>query len=213
MNWLADLLGSSIGKKWMMALTGLAFCGFLVVHLGGNLTIYRGADSFNAYSEHLHALGPLVTVAEFGLLFFALVHILTGLALFYQNWRARPKRYAVNKWAGGRTIGSATMPYTGILMIGFIIFHLINFHFVDRTHTTIFQIVSQAFQSPAYVALYIIAVVIVALHISHGFWSAFQTFGANHPKYTSLIQIASIGLAVIFGAGFASLPLFITFSF
>ncbi len=148
MNWMIQTLWSSIGKKLLMALTGLAFCGFLAGHLAGNLTIYGGKDAFNSYAEHLHALGPVLTLMEWGLLVFAVVHVCAGLTLFYQNFRARTSRYAVNKWAGGRTIGSATMPYTGILLLTFIILHLINFHFVDKTNTTIYQIVAQTFENP-----------------------------------------------------------------
>ena len=113
MNWFTNTFGSSVGKKLMMAVTGLFFCVFLVLHLAGNLTLYMGKDAFNSYAEHLHSLGPLLTLAEWGLLIFAVIHISTGLLLFYQNFKARPERYAVSKRAGGRTLGSATMPYTG----------------------------------------------------------------------------------------------------
>ncbi len=117
MNWLIQTLWSSIGKKLMMALTGLAFCGFLAGHLAGNLTIYGGKDAFNSYAEHLHALGPLITFMEWGLVIFALVHIGTGLTLFYQNFKARPGRYVVNKWGGGRTIGSVSEASEGDLVL------------------------------------------------------------------------------------------------
>lgn len=212
MDWFFKLLGSSIGKKMMMAVTGLGFCGFLAGHLAGNLTIYGGKDAFNSYAEHLHALGPLVTAAEWGLLTFALIHVITGVSLFYGNFKARPVRYAVNKRAGGRTIGSMTMPYTGILMLAFIIFHLVNFHFVDKTNTTIFNIVSAAFQDPVHMTIYIVAMIIVAIHVSHGFWSAFQTIGANHPKYMPLIRTLSIVFAMVVGFGFGLLPIFISFT-
>jgi succinate dehydrogenase / fumarate reductase cytochrome b subunit len=211
MNWLFNTLGSAIGKKLMMAVTGLGFCGFLTVHLAGNLTIYGGKDSFNSYSEHLHAWGPLVTLAELGLAVFALVHIFTGLILFFQNLRARPQRYSVNKSAGGRSLGSRTMPYTGVALLAFVIFHLINFHFVDKTGTTIYEIVSGAFSNPVYVILYIIAVVIAAVHVSHGFWSAFQTLGANHPKYMPFIRKIGVVFSLIIGIGFGALPVYLFF--
>ncbi|MBW2592496.1 MAG: succinate dehydrogenase cytochrome b subunit [Deltaproteobacteria bacterium] len=211
MNWFTQTIGSSIGKKLMMALTGFCFIGFLTVHLAGNLTVYGGADAFNSYSEHLHALGPLVTLAEWGLLTLALIHVLTGTTLFYQNVMARPVRYKISKRAGGRTIGSATMPYTGFLVLAFAIFHLINFHFVDKTDTTTFQIVSHAFGNPIYIGIYITAMIVVAIHVSHGFWSAFQTLGANHPKYTPFIMGFGIAASVIFGIGFGFLPLYISF--
>ena len=85
MNWLFDTLRSSIGKKLLMAITGLGFCGFLFLHLAGNLSIFGGRQMFNAYAEHLHELGPLLTLAEIGLALFGMVHIGTGALLFYQN--------------------------------------------------------------------------------------------------------------------------------
>ncbi|MGD2272819.1 MAG: succinate dehydrogenase cytochrome b subunit [Desulfobacterales bacterium] len=209
MNWLFGTLGSSIGKKLLMAITGLGFCGFLTVHLAGNLTIYGGKASFNSYSEQLHALEPLVTLTELGLLVFAIFHISIGAILFYQNLRARPVRYAVNKSAGGRSLGSRTMPYTGILLLAFVIFHLINFHFVDKTGTTLYEIVSEAFENPVYVILYVIAVVVAAVHISHGFWSAFQTLGANHPKYMPFIRKIGIAFSLLVGIGFSTLPVYL----
>ena len=209
MNWITGTLGSSIGKKLMMAITGLSFCGFLATHLAGNLTIYGGKEAFNSYAEHLHSLGPLLTIAEWVLLTLFLVHVTTGLLLFLQNLKARPVRYAVNKTAGGRTLGSATMPYTGALLLAFIVFHLLNFHFVDKSNTTIFNIVSDAFANTGYVLIYIVAMVVAAVHVSHGFWSAFQTVGANHPKYMPLIRTASIVFAVVVGVGFGFLPVYI----
>ena len=212
MNWLVATLRSSIGKKLMMALTGLAFIGFLVVHLAGNLTIYGGSQAFNAYAEKLHSLGGLLTISEFGLLALALIHVITGLTLFWQNLSARPERYHTDKPAGGRTLSSKTMPYTGILILAFVIFHLINFSFIDKGDRTIYTIVSTAFQSPVYVILYIVAMILVALHVRHGFWSAFQTLGANHPKYMPAISVLSILLGIAFGVGFGMLPLYITFA-
>jgi succinate dehydrogenase cytochrome b subunit len=210
MNWFTNTLWTSVGKKLMMAITGLFFCIFLTVHLAGNLTIYAGKDAFNSYAEHLHALGPLVTAAEWGMLLFALIHVCTGLLLFYQNFKARPQRYAVNKRAGGRTLGSATMPYTGVILLLFVIYHLFNFHFVDKTHTTIFEIVSTAFSNPGYVFIYTAAMVIAAVHVSHGFWSAFQTLGASHPKYTPLLRGLSLVFSLIVGIGFGFIPVYVS---
>ena len=210
MNWLIQSLWSSIGKKLLMALTGLSFCAFLAGHLAGNLTIYAGKEAFNSYAGHLHALGPVLTLAEWGLLVFAVVHVLTGLILFYQNFSARTTGYVVNKRAGGRTIGSATMPYTGVLLLAFIIFHLINFHFVDKTNSSIYQIVAQTFEQPLYVAIYILAMIVAALHVSHGLWSAFQKIGVNQEKYTPFIMALSIFFSLAVGFGFGIIPLYLS---
>lgn len=209
MNWLLRTFVSSIGKKLIMAVTGLIFCGFLATHLIGNLTLYGGKDFFLSYVEHLHSWGPLLTLAEWGLVVFGVIHILTGLTLFYENWKARPARYAVKKWAGGRTIGSATAPYTGILILIFVIVHLIAFRFVDKTNINDFIIMTNTFTKIGYVLFYVLAVIIVSFHVSHGFWSGFQTLGLNHPKYMPVIRAVGLAFSIIVGVGFASIPVFV----
>jgi succinate dehydrogenase / fumarate reductase cytochrome b subunit len=210
MNWFFQTLSASIGKKFMMAVTGLGFILFLAGHLAGNLTIYAGGDAFNAYADKLQGLGPVLRVMEGGLIAFALVHIVSGLYLFVKNRLARPVRYAVDKSAGGRTFSSVTMPYTGLLILAFVVFHLVNFTFVNKSEITIFQIVSVAFSNPYYVMIYILAMVVVALHVRHGFWSAFQTLGANHPKYMPAVTALSTALSLIVGFGFGLLPIYIS---
>lgn len=210
MNWLMNTFGTSIGKKLLMACSGACFIGFLLGHLGGNTTLYIGRETFNAYAHHLHSLGILVNFAETALLVLLIIHVLTGVTLFFQNLGARPEKYAVKKKAGGRTWGSATMPYTGLMILLFIILHLVNFHFVEKTEErTIFDIVSNTFAQPGYIVIYVAAMIIVALHVSHGFWSLFQTLGANHPKYMPFITKVGILLSLIFGFGFGLIPIYI----
>ena len=212
MNWIKQTFWSSIGKKVMMALTGLAFIVFLMAHLAGNLSIYGGGDAFNAYAEKLHSLGPLLTVFELGLVLFAGVHIITGIFLFLQNRQARPVGYTRYESSGGRTLSSRTMPYTGLIILGFVIFHLINFSFVDKADRTIFQIVSSAFANPVYVIIYIAVMIIVAFHVRHGLWSAFQTLGGNHPKYMPAIMMLSVVIGIIVAVGFGFLPIYLALS-
>jgi succinate dehydrogenase / fumarate reductase, cytochrome b subunit len=211
MRWLISTFTSSVGKKLMMALTGLGFCGFLGVHLAGNLSLYAGADAFNSYAKHLHSLGPLITIAELGLLGMAVVHVLTGLTLFWQNLRARPSRYAVDRRAGGRTLGSATMPYTGIVLIIFVLWHLTDFHFIEKGGTTIFTIVSNALAKPSLAIFYVACMIVAAIHVSHGLWSAFQTIGLNHPKYTPIIKGAGLIFSLVVGFGFGLIPIYFLF--
>lgn len=212
MNWLIDTLGSSIGKKLMMAVTGLGFCVFLAAHLVGNMTVFASPQAFNHYAETLQGLGAIIIVLEIGLVIFALFHVLTGLTLFYQNVKARPVRYRINKSGGGRTIGSMTMPYTGIILLVFVIIHLANFTFADKSGITLFELVSATFDKPSYFIFYTAAMFILAVHISHGFWSAFQTLGANHPKYMPAIWVLSIVLAIAAGIGFGMLPIYFSIS-
>ena len=209
MSWLIRIFSSSIGKKLLMAFTGLSFIGFLCAHLAGNLTLYKGGAAFNAYAEKLHSLGSLLTVFEFGLLALALIHITTGIILFVQNLKARSVPYENDRSAGGRTLSSVTMPYTGIIILAFVILHLINFSFVDKTQRTIFEIVSAAFANPVYLVIYVFVMIIVALHIRHGFWSAFQTIGANHPRYMPALRVLSVIASLIFGFGFGLLPIYL----
>ncbi len=209
MNSLRDTFRTSIGKKLLMAVTGLGFCIFLLIHLLGNLTLYFSREAFESYVEHLHALGPLITVAELGLLLFLIIHVTTGALLFFQNARARPQRYVVNKRAGGRTIGSMTAPYTGFLILLFVILHLLTFHFVEHPQGLVFNTVASTFSSLFYVLLYMAAMIVVALHVRHGFWSLFQTLGANHPKYMPLIQGAGIVFALFLLIGFGLIPVYI----
>ena len=211
MSWLITTFSSSIGKKLLMAITGLGFIGFLTVHLIGNLTLYSGQPLFTSYVKRLHTLGPLITLAELGLLFLAVIHVLIGTLLFYENLKARPVRYKTNKNAGGRTIGSATQPYTGFIILAFVIVHLLHFHFAEHTDESLYMLIYSAFANPIYVGIYVIAMIVVALHISHGFWSLFQTLGANHPKYMPFVQRFGIVVSLIFGIAFGFIPLFISF--
>ena len=209
MSWLIRTFGSSIGKKLLMAITGLAFFSFLCMHLAGNLTIYKGATAFDAYAQKLHSLGPILIVFELGLLAFAIIHVATGIILFVQNLKARSVPYKIDRPAGGRTYSSSLMPYTGFILLAFVIFHLLNFSFVDKGQRTIFEIVSGAFANPIYITGYVFSMIVLALHIRHGFWSAFQTVGANHPKYMPAIRMLSIAVSLIFGFGFGLLPIYI----
>ncbi len=211
MNWFFDAFRTAIGKKILMAVTGLFFCLFLLIHLIGNLTLYGGQGLFISYVTHLHALGPLILVAEFGLLFFAVIHVSTGLLLVFQNWRARPVGYAVKKNAGGRTIGSATMPYTGLVILCFIVIHLLNFKFIDQAPLTVFNTLTGLFSAFLYIVIYTAAVIAVAIHVRHGFWSLFQTLGANHPKYMPFIQGLGIVFSLLIAGGVGFIPVYIGF--
>jgi succinate dehydrogenase / fumarate reductase cytochrome b subunit len=208
MTWFFRTLGTSVGKKQLMAVTGLLFLLFLVTHLLGNLSIYGGSAAFVGYAEHLHALGKLLAAAEVLMLAALIIHLMTALVLFFQNRAARPVGYQVDKSAGGRTLSSQTMPYTGLLILGFLAVHLATFshHIVDQSTRNIFQIAVAVFSHPVLLVIYLFGMIVVGLHVRHGLWSAFQTVGANHPKYMPFIQKFSIVFAVIVAVGFASLP-------
>ncbi|PIE63396.1 MAG: succinate dehydrogenase [Desulfobacter postgatei] len=207
MNWLVRTFSCSVAKKQFMAVTGLAFCLFLTTHLIGNMFVYGGKDAFNSYVEHLHALGVLVHIAEAGLIVFALIHIGTALILYFQNLAARPVRYKKKSNAGGRTLASATMPYTGLFILVFIVVHLVSMKFADHSTLTTFDVTASVLAKPAYLVFYIVSMVVVAFHVNHGFWSAFQSFGASHPKYMPIVRGFGILFSVIIGVGFGFIPI------
>lgn len=170
-----------------MAVTGIMLGLFMLVHAAGNSSIFWGRTKFITYSEKLHSLGPLVHLAELILIAVFLVHIITGFILFLQNNRARSSRYAISKSAGGRTLGSRTMPYSGLLLIAFISIHLFNFHFVNHNRSII-DTVGGVLHNPIYGSIYFIGITALFLHTWHGFWSVFQTLGINHSRYNGTLQ-------------------------
>ena len=209
MNWYLFIFGSSVGKKMLMAVTGLCLIGFLAVHLLGNFMAFAGAAAFNDYAAKLHSLQPYLSVFNLVLAILGLIHIVIGTILFFDNLKARPEGYKVYKNPGGRTIGSNTMPYTGALILIFVISHLFKFTFVDKSVTPIYQQMAAAFANPMWVLIYVVAMVIVAVHISHGFWSMFQTFGLNHPRHMPLIMKVGLAVTLVFGIGFGILPIYL----
>ncbi len=190
MSWFIQTCTSSLGKKYIMAITGLMLGGFLLVHAVGNSSIFWGRSAFISYAEHLHSLGPLIPLAEIILLSIFALHVITGISLFLQNLLARADRYAVNTPAGGRTWGSRTMPYTGAVILLFILLHLFNVRFTEQS-VPVADIVRNILTNPLYTLLYTAGVALLALHISHGFWSLFQTLGINHPRYNTFIKLTS----------------------
>lgn len=203
---LGQTVRSSVGQKILMAVSGAMLSFFLLVHGIGNSMTFFGSEAFNAYAEKLHSLGVLVPLFELGLLAVFLLHIFLGLTLFLQNNQARPVRYQVEKSSGGRTPGSRTMPYTGVVILIFLMVHLVNFHFTEHS-IPISAIVRNVLRQPIYALFYISALAVLALHISHGFWSLFQSLGLNHPKYTATLRNGTLGAALLLSAVFILIPL------
>ena len=210
MSWVSSYFASSVGKKSVMALTGLSLVGFLVVHLVGNINMLIGSDAFNHYSHFLLSFeGIYVLEAVLAALF--LLHAFFGLMIAFQNSQARPDSYSVQTKSGrGTTFASSTMPYTGSIILIFLILHLFDLKFGEHYSVPneegvrdIYKLVLVYFSKPLHVAWYIIAMISLAIHTSHGFWSAFQTLGFSHPKYDGFLRKSSIAYAVLVGAGFS----------
>jgi succinate dehydrogenase / fumarate reductase cytochrome b subunit len=205
MGLIGSLYRSSVGKKSFMAASGLLLSLFLLTHLIGNSISFWGREAYNSYAEKLHSLGVMVYLFEIGLLALFLIHIITGILLFLENLGARPSRYAVNASAGGRSWGSRTMPYTGVIILIFIIVHLLNFHFTDKS-VPVSDLVRNLLSRPGLGIFYIIALLAVALHLSHGTWSLFQSFGFNHEKYNQLLLKGGLIFSIVVGIVFIFIP-------
>lgn len=205
MGLLGSLYRSSIGKKSIMAASGLLLSLFLLAHLLGNSTSFLGREAYNSYAEKLHSLGVFVYVFEGFLVALFLIHIITGTLLYLENLQSRPLRYSVNTSEGGRSLGSRTMPYTGIFILAFIIVHLRNFHFTNRNQP-IADLVRDLLSQPGPALFYIISLLAVALHLSHGAWSLFQSIGINHEKYNPLLRKGALVFSILVGAVFILIP-------
>lgn len=208
---------SSVVKKQIMAVTGLLLCGFLLGHLAGNTLIIISPDAFNQYGHALVSNKPLLYTAEAGLVVLFLLHISLAAKLTVENNTARPQKYYIKQKTGrGSTFASSTMPYTGMIILIFLVTHLINFKYGTVYMTTIdgvemrdlYKTVMEFFAQPIGAAWYAFAMVAMAIHVSHGFWSAFHSVGIFHKRYTPLLRKAGIAYAILVGAGFASLALY-----
>jgi len=206
MGLIGSLYRSSVGRKSFMAASGLLLSLFLLTHLLGNSISFWGREAYNTYAEKLHSLGVMVYLFELGLLALFLIHIITGTLLYLENLRARPARYAVNTSEGGRSWGSRTMPYTGIIILVFIIVHLMNFHFTDKS-VPVSDLVRNLLGRPVLGTFYIFSLLAVALHLSHGVWSLFQSIGFNHEKYNRILIKGALVFSIVVGAIFILIPL------
>lgn len=218
LNWLTAALRSSVGKKFVMGITGLFLCLFLVVHLGGNLLLYVGPDAYNRYAHALHG-NPLFLVAAQVLLYGAfMAHIYLAFVTSKENQDARGTSYAVNQTKRrDRTLyvfgwsPDTTMFVTGAVVLGFLIVHLCDFKFEwfwgDQLEgQEPFDKAGIILADSARILVYVIGSLFLGVHVAHGFASAFQSLGINHPKYNRCIQAAGFAFAVIVVIGFASFP-------
>ncbi len=213
------LIKSSIGKKQMVATTGLLLVLFVIGHLAGNLVMYLGPGSFNKYAAKLMDLRPWLYIIEGGLLAVFIVHMWLTILLAVENRLARPVGYEISRAVGKRALDTKLLPWTGTIVVLFVIWHLVDFTFQDKegplsVHSDgqsygLYGIVYNAFCDPLHSVLYIIAMAALGLHLSHGIQSFIQTFGLNHPKYTPAIRKASNIVAGLIALTFSSLPVYV----
>ena len=203
-----------------MGVTGLLLCGFLVAHLAGNLLLFMGAKPFNEYAHALHSQWELLAVAEFGLVVLFLAHVYLAVATTIGNYRARRDFYVLKQSkVPGRIIGANSWMFaSGSVVLGFVILHLIDLRLGRRSslqdlpETDLeapFKNTLAAISDPISRVVYFVGVIVLGVHLSHGFASAFQSLGLNHPKYTPLIKIIGKIFGVIIAVGFASIVVFV----
>lgn len=261
MNWVTKMFSSTIGQKFIMALTGLFLCTFLIVHMIGNLQLFK-ADyglAFNTYAVFM-TTNPIIKFVSYGLYAFILLHAFKGIILIRKNNVARPVKYAVQNGAANSHWTSRNMGILGTMLLVFIAVHMGDFWFeykfghVPYTNYTVnletgevraraleasyvqynkieesitsteagqfknvnvkdlYREVEEGFKSWWLVAFYVIAMLAVSFHLYHGFKSAFQSLGLNHPKYNGLIQFIGLWFfSILIPAGFAAMPLYFFF--
>jgi succinate dehydrogenase / fumarate reductase cytochrome b subunit len=204
-TFIKRIIFTSIGRKAVMALTGLMLGGFMLFHLGENLLLFKGEVAFNNWVDFLLS-NPLLPLMELGLLAVFLAHIVTGIWVRLEDWLNAPRGYESRKWQGGRTVGSATMLYTAALILAYLVYHMMTFRFVDHS-AGFYQMVTTAFRDRNFVLIYVAGAAVLVLHLSHGMQSAFQTLGVNHPKYTPFIKIGGWVVALMM-MGFAAISVY-----
>jgi succinate dehydrogenase / fumarate reductase, cytochrome b subunit len=210
---------STVGSKLLVAVTGISLVGFLILHLIGNLLVYLGPETFNHYSYKLIS-NPLVYPAEAGLVVLFLLHAWKTIQLTLRSSKARPVAYAEKRRAGHpsrKSVASSTMIWSGLFLLVFVPVHIRTFKFgtyYDATEAGIrdlYRLVLEIFSRPGYVVFYVVGMAITGLHLWHGVASAFQTMGADTPRFTPATRRIGWTLALVLAVGFMSIPLWVYF--
>ena len=215
MGWLSRSLTTSIGKKVVMAVTGLLLVLFLIIHLAGNYTIWGGESTFTAYVHGLESFGWFTHVIEIIFALFFLVHVYNGLELAIKNSEKRPEQYKVYKSNELIDFSARYTWQTGVLILLFLIIHLSTFWYEYKFASQgreLYEIVVTWFQNPLYSLFYVLLMITLGIHIHHGFQSAFQTLGWTHPKYTPWVKKTGTAIAWIFSLGFSLIPIYFYFT-
>jgi succinate dehydrogenase / fumarate reductase, cytochrome b subunit len=212
------LLQSSIGKKAIMAITGLIGYGFVILHMVGNLKVFQGPEHFDAYAEFLRTVGEpavpertLLWVIRIVLLVAVALHVWMAVSLTRQDRSARPQRYRQTKKVQA-SFASLTLRWGGIALLLFLIYHLLHFTFgVSAVHPTFVRGAAYAnlvagFQNPLNVLVYLLAMGALAMHMYHGVWSMFQTLGVMNSRTNGPFRVLAVGSAAALFLGFAIVP-------
>jgi succinate dehydrogenase / fumarate reductase, cytochrome b subunit len=195
---------TTVGKKFVMAATGIVLLGFVFVHMVGNLQLFAGPAKLNAYAAFLHSLPKLLWAFRVVVLVSVLWHVLIAIQLTLRNWANRPQKYKVVKYREA-DVSSRTMIYGGIFLVAFIAYHLaqLTLGWVGPTFDAknVYGNVVAGFQIWWISLFYVVGMVFLGLHLYHGAWSLFQTLGLNHPLYNPLRRwVATVFAVVVAGA-------------
>ena len=219
----ASLVRSSIGKKVLMAVTGIILLLFLVGHMAGNLKAFLGAESFNHYAEFLRTVGEpvlprttLLWTIRLVLLASLLVHIVNAIAVWRMDRRSRrvgSKRYQ----SLAMSAASRSMLWGGVTIFGFVVYHLLHMTFgtlhPDFRHGEPYNNLVVGFQNPFVVAVYLLTMIPLGLHLYHGFWAAFQSLGSTDPRMNVPRRRLAAAISLVIVLGFAIVPLAIRLGF
>ena len=223
-NRLLLLYQSSIGKKLLTGITGLTLALFVIVHMLGNLTLFFSAEAYNQFGHVLELVWPLTYFIELVLTLSIFLHASLGIQIWLTKRQARNEAYAVYKSAGQtpekpsyQSLSSRSMIVSGIVLASFLAWHLLTFKFGLRYSVSgtemrdLARLVIETFQQPLYTVSYVAAISLLALHLRHGLWSAWQSLGALNQNIRPLAYGASLAMAVLLALGFGVLPLAIYF--
>ncbi|MBB5022747.1 succinate dehydrogenase cytochrome b subunit [Desulfurispira natronophila] len=206
---------STVGRKMIMAVTGLCLVLFLIIHSVGNLGVFSGPDGINAYADFLHNLGAGVWIFRIALAAIFVIHIAYGIQLTMENMAARPDGYTY-KQDSRATFASKTMIYTGFIIFAFLVYHLL--HFTIRVTNPeiygldaagrfdVFTMMVEGFSSVVVSLVYLIAMIALILHLSHGVASIFQTVGLNNVKSLPIIEKVGKAVAILLFLAFICIP-------
>jgi succinate dehydrogenase / fumarate reductase cytochrome b subunit len=206
----ANFYGSTVGKKAVMAVSGLILFLFVVGHLIGNLQIYEGPEKLNNYAKFLRSVPAALWTVRITLLVMVILHVWSSVQLALLKFDARPTGY-VKKKATKSSYASRTMYWSGPIILAFVIYHLLDFTFgtvnPNFEEGNVYANVIASFQLIPVSAFYIVGMLLLCMHLYHGLWSMFQSLGYSHPRYTPVLKRSAAVVAILIAAGNISIPL------
>src|SRR5919112_1125512 len=217
--WALTLYRSTIGKKVIMAVTGLVLVAFVLAHMAGNLQQFLGPERMNAYAAFLKSTGELLWIARIGLIVATVLHVLMAYQLTRIKRAARPIDYTKRE-PQVSTLASRSMRWGGVLLLVFIVFHILHFttgtlfpvastpdaKYPGFSHTDVYGNVISAFRNPLVTAFYVVSMLFLMLHLFHGAWSSVRTLGLTKPSRNPLHRRVSTAIAIVVWLGFTAIP-------